>query len=94
MLIESISSTEAKPIDQDAAVALISVVSRSRTAASSFFESSMPGIREPGANTTAAADTGPERAFVPQQLAQPLTLRSVFEASPRDGVQDRLGARA
>ncbi len=61
----SISSTSAKPMDHATADCFISAASRSRQAASSFLESSIPGIRDPGANTTAAAATGPAKGLMP-----------------------------
>jgi hypothetical protein len=47
------------------ALSLISAASRFRSVASSFFESSMPGIREAGANMTTAAATGPASGLMP-----------------------------
>src|SRR5260370_2360040 len=86
MLMVAISSTSVKPTAQAAALVLILAASLSRVAASSFFESSTPGMRDPGANTTAAAATGPASGLMPASstpatYSTPPAQRTVFQSA-------------
>jgi hypothetical protein len=65
MLMRSISSGSARPTPNASATPSMSATSRSRCAAVSFFESSTPGRRAPGARITAAATTGPASGLIP-----------------------------
>ena len=61
---------------------LISPASRSRVAASSFLESSTSRMREPGANTTAAAVTGPASGLMPASSTPATRSTPALHSSP------------
>ena len=78
MLMASISSTVASAIAQASAFSRISMASRSRRAAESFFESARPTIGRAGSRITAAATTGPASgprpaSSTPQIMPEPMT---------------------